>query len=125
MGHVPLWAILSGGACGGTGCLPTTTPHVQHRVTGLDPRSGQQPVCQRPMHGGVPAPVSLPIAGADAGAKMQVAALATQMGLKPIDVGGISFAHNLEDMARLRMTFHAHNHPMGFDYYLQQRADLE
>ena len=47
-------------------------------------------------------PVSIPIAGDDANAKRVVAELAADIGLVPVDVGPLRYAHVIEGLHYLR-----------------------
>jgi len=69
-------------------------------------------------------PVSVPIVGNDPGAKETVAALIAGMGLEPVDLGPIRYAHIVEGMYYLRSNARMFGHP--FNYHLRrQPAPLE
>lgn len=63
-------------------------------------------------------PVSIPLVGDDAEAKATVAALARGMGLEPIDLGPIRYAHELEGM--LVVWANARIQGAPFDYHLRR-----
>ena len=62
-------------------------------------------------------PVSIPLAGNDADAKATVAALAEGMGLEPVDIGSVRFAHVLEGM--LAIWVNARRSGTPYDYHLR------
>jgi predicted dinucleotide-binding enzyme len=55
------------------------------------------------------APLTLLIAGDDAGAKSTVAELGTSLGFAPLDAGSLRFARTLEELAFLNITLNAGN----------------
>lgn len=62
-------------------------------------------------------PVSIPLAGNDAGAKAKVAEIVAGMGLEPIDVGPIQNARHVEGM--LVLWVHARVNGQAFNYHLR------
>ena len=64
-------------------------------------------------------PVTIPIAGDDAAAKREVAALAEGMGFEAMDLGPLRYAHVLEEM--LVIWVNARSLGTPFDYYLRRR----
>jgi len=62
-------------------------------------------------------PVSVPIVGNDSKAKQTVAALVAGMGLEPVDLGPIRYAHIVEGMYYLRSNARMLGHP--FNYHLR------
>ncbi|MGI9258118.1 MAG: NADPH-dependent F420 reductase [Gammaproteobacteria bacterium] len=62
-------------------------------------------------------PVSIPLAGNDADAKATVAGLVEGMGLEPVDIGSVRFAHVLEGM--LAIWVNARRSGTPYDYYLR------
>lgn len=62
-------------------------------------------------------PVSIPLAGNDAGAKAKVAEIVAGMGLEPVDVGPIQNARHVEGM--LVLWIHARGNGQAFDYHLR------
>jgi predicted dinucleotide-binding enzyme len=62
--------------------------------------------------------VSIPLAGDDVSAKAQVAALVTQMGLEPLDVGPLVAARYIEAMLRLSAGYVAYTRGKYFEYHL-------
>jgi hypothetical protein len=66
-------------------------------------------------------PVSVPLAGNDAAAKSEVAALVTRLGLEPVDVGPIRHARHLEGMAVLYMVpYLTGRRDDAFEYHLRR-----
>jgi predicted dinucleotide-binding enzyme len=61
--------------------------------------------------------LTIPIVGNDAAAKAVVAELVKGMGLEPIDLGPLRFAHVLEEM--LVIWANARGHGAAFNYYLR------
>jgi predicted dinucleotide-binding enzyme len=64
-------------------------------------------------------PVTIPLVGNDAEAKATVAALVEGMGLEPIDLGPVRFAHVLEGMLVIWINGRSAGTP--YDYYLRQQ----
>ncbi len=64
-------------------------------------------------------PVTIPLVGNNAEAKATVAALVEGMGLEPIDLGPVRFAHVLEGM--LVIWVNARRAGKPYDYYLRSR----
>jgi len=62
-------------------------------------------------------PVTIPLAGNDAGAKAKVAEIVTGMGLEPVDVGPIQNARHVEGMLVLWM--HARMNGAAFNFHLR------
>ena len=62
-------------------------------------------------------PVSIPLAGDDADAKAFVAHLAEGMGLEPVDIGTVRFAHVLEGMLVIWVNARRSGRP--YDYHLR------
>jgi NADPH-dependent F420 reductase len=62
-------------------------------------------------------PVTIPLAGDDAGAKERVAALVRELGLEALDVGPARYAREIEGMLILWMN--ARLNGRGFDYHLR------
>ncbi|HEY5623459.1 MAG TPA: NAD(P)-binding domain-containing protein, partial [Gammaproteobacteria bacterium] len=62
-------------------------------------------------------PVSIPLAGDDADAKAFVARLAEGMGLEPVDIGTVRFAHVLEGMLVIWVNARRSGRP--YDYHLR------
>jgi len=62
-------------------------------------------------------PVSVPISGDDAAAKARVAALATGIGLEPVDVGPLHTARYTEAMALLLVTGLVRGQPFDFQLH--------
>jgi len=62
-------------------------------------------------------PLSIPLAGNDAGAKAKVAEIVAGMGLEPVDVGPIQNARYVEGMLVLWVYARANGH--GFNYHLR------
>jgi len=65
-------------------------------------------------------PVSIPLAGDNLLAKKKVAALASGMGLEPIDVGSVKDAHWVEGMLILWINNRYGSLRPSFDYYLRR-----
>ena len=65
-------------------------------------------------------PVTIPIVGNDAEAKATVAALIEGMGLEPLDLGPVRFAHVLEGMLVIWVNGRREGTP--FDYYLRPQT---
>jgi hypothetical protein len=65
-------------------------------------------------------PVTIPIVGNDAEAKATVAALIEGMGLEPLDLGPVRFAHVLEGMLVIWVNGRREGTP--FDYYLRRQT---
>ena len=68
-------------------------------------------------------PVTVPIAGNDAAAKVRVARLVEDVGLEPLDVGPLRAAEYLEEMLRLALGFRELNPGFAFDYFLRIRPN--
>ncbi len=66
-------------------------------------------------------PVTILLAGNDADAKTTVAALVEGMGLEPLDIGPVRFAHVLEGM--LVIWSNARRTGTPYDYYLRQQTE--
>ena len=64
-------------------------------------------------------PVTIPLAGDDAGAKATVAELVAGMGLEPYDVGPIRSARVLEDM--LTIWINARQAGTPYDYHFRRQ----
>ena len=62
-------------------------------------------------------PITIPLAGDDAQAKAVIAELVTGMGLAPVDVGPLAYAHILEEM--LVMWANSIGTENAYNYYLQ------
>jgi len=62
--------------------------------------------------------VSIPLAGADLGAKTRVAALVTEIGLEPLDTGPLIAARYIEDLLRLTVGYVIYNKGKSFEYHL-------
>ncbi len=63
--------------------------------------------------------VSIPLAGADVGAKARVAALVTDLGLDPVDTGPMIAARYLEGMERLSFGYYLYQkRARSFEFYL-------
>jgi predicted dinucleotide-binding enzyme len=58
-------------------------------------------------------PISIPLAGNDAQAKAVIAELVTGMGLEPVDVGPLEYAHILEEML-VMWAYSLGSHPYNF-----------
>ena len=65
-------------------------------------------------------PVSIPLAGNDMPAKRKVAELVEGMGLEPIDVGPVEYAHWVEGMLILWINNRYGSDRPSFDYYLRR-----
>jgi predicted dinucleotide-binding enzyme len=65
-------------------------------------------------------PVTIPLVGNNAEAKATVATLVEGMGLEPIDLGPVRFAHVLEGMLVIWINGRSAGTP--YDYYLRQRT---
>jgi len=65
-------------------------------------------------------PVSIPLAGNNAGAKEKVGELVTAIGLEPIDVGGIENSHWVEGMLMLWINNKYGGEREPFDYHLRK-----
>ena len=65
-------------------------------------------------------PVTIPLVGNNAEAKATVATLVDGMGLEPIDLGPVRFAHVLEGMLVIWINGRSAGTP--YDYYLRQRT---
>jgi 8-hydroxy-5-deazaflavin:NADPH oxidoreductase len=68
-------------------------------------------------------PVTVPIAGDDAGSKERVASLVEEIGLEPLDVGPLAAAQYLEEMLRLYVGFRTINPGIAFEYHLRIRPN--
>ena len=66
-------------------------------------------------------PVTIPIVGNDKSAKDAVAKLVTGMGLEPIDLGPIRYAHNVEAM--LMLWTNARILGVPFDFHLRRQPE--
>ena len=65
-------------------------------------------------------PFSIPLAGADAGAKARVSELVSELGLEPVDTGPLIAARYLEGMMRLSLGYFFYsNRQMSFEFYLR------
>src|SRR6185295_13987890 len=65
-------------------------------------------------------PFSIPLAGADAGAKARVAALVAELGLEPVDTGPLIAARYLEGMMRLSLGYFLYSdRKKSFEFYLR------
>lgn len=61
--------------------------------------------------------VTIPLAGADLAAKSRVAALVTEIGLEPIDMGPLIAARYLEDLLRLGVGYVIYTKGKFFEYH--------
>jgi predicted dinucleotide-binding enzyme len=66
-------------------------------------------------------PVSIPLAGNSGSAKKTVAKLVAEMGLEPIDVGPIEYAHWVEGMLILWINNHYGSVREPFEFHLRKR----
>jgi hypothetical protein len=65
-------------------------------------------------------PFSIPLAGADAGAKARVAALVAELGLDPVDMGPLVASRYLEGMMRLSLGYFFYTgRSKSFEYFLR------
>lgn len=64
-------------------------------------------------------PFSIPLAGADAGAKARVAELVSELGLEPLDTGPLIAARYLEGMMRLSLGYFLYSNGKSFEFYLR------
>jgi predicted dinucleotide-binding enzyme len=64
-------------------------------------------------------PFSIPLAGADAGAKARVAELVSELGLEPVDTGPLIASRYLEGMMRLSFGYLLHSQGKSFEFYLR------
>ena len=64
-------------------------------------------------------PFSIPLAGADAGAKARVAALVSELGLEPLDIGPLIASRYLEAMMRLSFGYLVYSKGKSFEFYLR------
>ena len=64
-------------------------------------------------------PFSIPLAGADAGAKARVAELVSELGLVPVDAGPLIASRYLEGMMRLSLGYFLYSNRMSFEFYLR------
>jgi predicted dinucleotide-binding enzyme len=64
-------------------------------------------------------PFSIPLAGADAGAKARVAELVAELGLEPVDTGPLIAARYLEGMMRLSLGYLFYSNGNSFEFYLR------
>jgi 8-hydroxy-5-deazaflavin:NADPH oxidoreductase len=64
-------------------------------------------------------PFSIPIAGADAGAKARVAGLVSELGLEPVDTGPLIASRYLEGMMRLSFGYFLYSKGKSFEFYLR------
>jgi 8-hydroxy-5-deazaflavin:NADPH oxidoreductase len=64
-------------------------------------------------------PFSIPIAGADAGAKARVAELVSELGLEPVDTGPLMASRYLEAMMRLSFGYLLYSKGKSFEFYLR------
>jgi predicted dinucleotide-binding enzyme len=62
--------------------------------------------------------VSIPLAGADVGAKLRVAALVSELGLEPVDTGPLIAARYLEAMMRLSFGYLVYSGGKSFEFHL-------
>lgn len=64
-------------------------------------------------------PFSIPLAGADAGAKARVGALVSELGLEPVDTGPLLASRYLEGMMRLSFGYFLYSAGKSFEFYLR------
>jgi predicted dinucleotide-binding enzyme len=64
-------------------------------------------------------PFTIPLAGADAGAKARVAELVSELGLEPVDTGPLIAARYLEGMMRLSFGYLVYSKGKSFEFYLR------
>jgi predicted dinucleotide-binding enzyme len=64
-------------------------------------------------------PFSIPIAGADAGAKARVAELVSELGLEPVDTGPLIASRYLEAMMRLSFGYFLYSKGKSFEFHLR------
>jgi hypothetical protein len=64
-------------------------------------------------------PFSIPLAGADAGAKARVADLVSELGLEPVDTGPLIASRYLEGMMRLSFGYLLYSKGKSFEFYLR------
>lgn len=64
-------------------------------------------------------PFSIPLAGADAGAKAQVAKLVSELGLEAVDTGPLIASRYLEGMMRLSLGYLFYSKGKSFEFYLR------
>jgi predicted dinucleotide-binding enzyme len=64
-------------------------------------------------------PFTIPIAGADAGAKARVAELVSELGLEPVDTGPLIASRYLEGMMRLSFGYFLYSKGKSFEFYLR------
>lgn len=64
-------------------------------------------------------PISIPLAGADRGAKDRVAHLVSELGLEPVDVGPLIAARYVEDLLRFEVGNIMYNKGKVFEIYMR------
>jgi predicted dinucleotide-binding enzyme len=64
-------------------------------------------------------PFSIPLAGADAGAKARVAELVSELGLEPLDTGPLIASRYLEGMMRLSFGYLLYSQGSSFEFFLR------
>jgi predicted dinucleotide-binding enzyme len=64
-------------------------------------------------------PFSIPLAGADAGAKARVAKLVSELGLEAVDTGPLIASRYLEGMMRLSLGYLFYSKGKSFEFYLR------
>jgi predicted dinucleotide-binding enzyme len=64
-------------------------------------------------------PFTIPLAGADAGAKARVAQLVSELGLEAVDTGPLVASRYLEGMMRLSLGYFLYSKGTSFEFYLR------